>query len=96
MMDYEGTARAQMQGINAGQITAKPMPELGRLKQLAERVSMAAAKVENFNARFHGSHSGAEGDNCDKPVDSYRNDLMAVVTQIERLEAAVSALDSIG
>jgi hypothetical protein len=29
-------------------------------------------------------------------VDNYRNDLDAVFSQLERLEAAVSALDSIG
>lgn len=91
MMNYEGSGCAQMQAA-----TIKPMPELARIKQAAERLSLAAVKVENFNARFHGALNPETFD-CDKPVvDTYRNDICAIFTQIERLEAAVSVLDSIG
>ena len=89
MMEYEGNVARRAEPIKA-------MPELGRLKGAAERLSFLANKVENFNERFHGSSSPDCGETCDKPVDSYRNDIFAVFAQIERLETAVANLDSIG
>ena len=78
------------------QIAPKPMPELGRLKQAAERIAKARSDIECFLDRFNGEGSGCAGGGVDERPGGYRNDLTAVFTQIERLEAAVSALDSIG
>ncbi len=88
-MEYESNGARGAQAIKA-------MPELGRLKGAAERLSFLANKVENFNERFHGGASPGCNETCDETVDSYRNDIFAVFAQIERLEAAVAGLDSTG
>jgi hypothetical protein len=86
-MEYASAAQAHP--------TDKPMPELGRLKAAAERVSSAARTVEYFLERFNGpAPETAEG--TAQPPSTYRNDLDAVFMQIDRLEAAVKSLDRIG
>lgn len=84
-------------GPRLAQNTIKEMPELGRLKHAAERVAVSAMNVESFIARFHGSQPcGQDGETCDEREDTYRNDLSSLFGQIERLEAAVANLTSIG
>lgn len=77
----------------------QPTPELGRLKHAAERISIAENKVSNFLIRFNGGGGQtASGSSAGGPAveDTYRNDLESVFIQIDRLEATVAALDSIG
>jgi hypothetical protein len=72
------------------------LPELGRLKAAAQRISTAADNVQYFLIRFHGPQpesSGAQKGDC---ADSYRNDLESLFGQIDRLEAVVAALEHIG
>lgn len=88
-MDYAASAQ-QVLGANA-----KTVPELGRLKAAADRISSAARQVDSFIARFHGAtpESAAK----DPPTnDCYRNDLDAVFSALEALESRVSALSNIG
>jgi hypothetical protein len=95
MMDYEGNI-ARAVNVGGGQ-AIKPMPELGRLKHAAERVAIQTQRLGNFIDRFQGvCASAGENTDCEKPIDSYRNDLSSLFSQIERLETLVSALDHIG
>lgn len=76
-------------------LPAKPMPELGRLKAATERVAMATTKLDLFIERFHGPRPEVVGSGS-PPGDNYRDDLTSLFGQIERLEAAAAALETIG
>lgn len=89
MMEYGAVGAAQLNQIKA-------VPELGRLKAAAERVSKAAWTVDNFLDRFHGPRPQSASDTPETTADNYRNDLDSLFKAIDRLENAISALDHIG
>jgi hypothetical protein len=98
-MDYtnNGVAQQQLQQMQSpGLAAGRPIPELGRLKAAAERVSRAEQQIDNFVTRFHGSHPECENQTSGGCSDNYRNDLDALFSAIERLEYSVSTLDHIG
>jgi ABC-type transporter Mla subunit MlaD len=74
------------------------MPDLGRLKAAAERVSNAASEVDGFLFRFRGPRGG-EGQTASgvpQPPDTYRNDLDSLFDQLNRLETAIAQLREVG
>ena len=85
-MDYTSAGAAYI---------TKPMPELGRLKAAAERVTIAAIGVDAFLDRFHGARPETSG-GVTPIAESYRNDLDSLFGAIERMEVAVASLASIG
>lgn len=88
MMNYASAAAAQ--GLS------QPTPELGRLKAVAERVGYAVNGLNDFIDRFHGPRPQGAGESPSPTVGGYRNDLDCVFAQLERLEAAIASLSTIG
>jgi hypothetical protein len=78
----------------------QPAPALGQLKLASERIAKTSDRIAEFLSRFEGSASlglteSRSGGGGPAP-ESYRNDIDTLFMQIDRLEAAALALDSIG
>lgn len=74
------------------------MPDLGRLKAAAERVSMAVSEVNSFLTRFRGprNEQAGSGTAVPQPPDTYRNDIESLFEQISHLETQIAMLRDIG
>ena len=87
-----GPAEAAQQAGVAGQ----RVPELGRLKQAAERIAACTGRVVSFLYRFNGPRVTGEQACPPSPPDSYRNDIDTLFSVLSALEDRVIALDDIG
>jgi hypothetical protein len=77
--------------------TTQQVPELGRLKAIAERLATCNTNIENFQARFYGpGPTAADQIKTDASLTPYLNDLNSVFDQVARLENLVNGLTSIG
>lgn len=89
-MDYNANALAQAE---------RPSPVLGQLKYASERTAIATQRINQFVERFHGSTSTpvANGEAAGpSTTQTYRNDIDTLFSALDRLDASVCALDTIG
>lgn len=95
---FEGSAAQADNQYASGSKQAISVPELGRLKSAAERVSMATGQLDAFLFRFSGPRGGvAIGETAATcPPDTYRNDIDSLFAAVGYLEERVKALGEIG